>query len=259
MVPTIFHDGANSTNPKLNVTSLSKTFAGRGNILTDVSFTIADGEAVVLIGGNGSGKSTLLRCCLRLIEPDAGKIRFLSEDIVSLDRKMLRQLRSQIGLVFQKHNLVPRLSALTNVIHGAMGREWGLFTLLQGMAPRHLRDEAMECLDKVGVAHLAKSRADTLSGGESQRVAIARALMQRPKFMIADEPVASLDPKVGREVMELFMNLNETESITFLYVSHDLDHALDYSHRLLGLQKGKLVLSGETARFDKGDLNEVYH
>ena len=259
MTSTIFHNDEYVADQRLKVTSLSKTFAGRGKILSDVSFQIADGEAVVLIGGNGSGKSTLLRCCLRLIKPDAGKISFLSEDIVALDKKRLRQLRSQIGLVFQKHNLVPRLSALTNVLHGAMGRERGMFTLLQGTAPKRLREEAMECLNKVGLAHLAKSRADMLSGGESQRVAIARALMQRPQFMIADEPVASLDPKVGREVMELFMNLNKTESKTFLYVSHDLDHALDYSHKLIGLHKGKLILSGDTATFNKRDLNEVYH
>lgn len=245
---------------RLDVTSLTKSFTGRGQILKDVSFQVADGEAIVLIGGNGSGKSTLLRCCLRLIEPDSGDITFLSENIVTLNVKRLRRLRSQVGLVFQRHNLVPRLSVLTNVLHGAMGREGGLLTLLQGLAPQRLREEAMDCLEKVGLPHLAERRADQLSGGESQRVAIARALMQRPTFMIADEPVASLDPKVGREIMELFMDLNERESITFLYVSHDLDHALLYSKRLLGLRDGEIIMNGNTSGFNKSELlDEIYH
>ena len=244
---------------QLDVNSLSKSFAERGDILKNVSFQVASGEVVVLIGGNGSGKSTLLRCCLRLIEPDQGDITFLSEDIVTMNERRLRNLRSQVGLIFQKHNLVPRLSVLTNVIHGAMGRESCRSTIWQATAPKRLREEAMDCLEKVGLAHLAKSRADQLSGGESQRVAIARALMQRPIFMIADEPVASLDPKVGREVMELFMNLNENESLTFLYVSHDLDHAMEYSERILGLSKGEIIMNGKTVDFNKKDLNEIYH
>lgn len=244
---------------RLDVTSLSKSFTGRGKILQDISFRVSRGEAVALIGGNGSGKSTLLRCCLRLIEPDQGTISFLQEDITSISESKLRKLRSKVGLVFQRHNLVPRLSVLTNVIHGAMGRSLGMRIWRQATAPRELREEAMHCLEKVGLAHLAASRADQLSGGESQRVAIARALMQKPDFMMADEPVASLDPKVGKEVMELFIDLIHKENLTLVYVSHDLDHALHYSNQLLGLQKGRLAMSGNTGDFTKRDLNEIYH
>jgi phosphonate transport system ATP-binding protein len=228
-------------------------------VLEDVSFRATQGESVALIGGNGSGKSTLLRCCLRLIEPDRGDIRLLGKHITALNGVRLRRLRSQVGLVFQRHNLVPRLSALTNVIHGAMGRTCGMKTWIQGIAPRHLRDEAMICLEKVGLAHLAASKASRLSGGESQRVAIARALMQRPNLMMADEPVASLDPKVGREVMELFVELINKENITLVYVSHDLDHALRYSEKLLGLRRGRLAIDGNTSDFTKRDLNAIYH
>jgi phosphonate transport system ATP-binding protein len=244
---------------RLTVASLQKSYTGRGAVLKDVSFTVNQGETVALIGGNGSGKSTLLRCCLRFIEPDQGKIVFLKKEISQLKKKQLRTLRSKIGLVFQRHNLVPRLTVLSNVIHGAIGRAGGIKTFRQGFAPKSLREEAMECLDKVGLPHLAESRADQISGGESQRVAIARVLMQRPDFMIADEPAASLDPKVGLEVMDLFQELNQKDNITLLFVSHDLDHALTYSNRLLGLQKGKMIVNGRTCDFSKGDLNELYH
>lgn len=253
------HCGETGGNTRLNVADLSKSYSGRGPVLQDISFNVNQGDAVALIGGNGSGKSTLLRCCLRLIKPDQGKIFFLNQDIVRLKKNKLRQLRSRIGLVFQRHNLVPRLTVLTNVIHGAIGRAGGIRTWRQGFAPGHLREEAMDCLEKVGLPHLAASRADQLSGGESQRVAIARALMQRPDFMVADEPAASLDPKVGREVMELFFELNRKENITLLFVSHDLDHALRYSDHLLGLRKGRMVINGFTSDFGRDDLNGIYH
>jgi phosphonate transport system ATP-binding protein len=246
-------------NSRLTVASLRKSYAGRGAVLQDVSFNVDQGETVALIGGNGSGKSTLLRCCLRFIKPDQGKIVFLDKNINRLKKAQLRNLRSRIGLVFQRHNLVPRLSVLTNVIHGAIGRVGGIKTWRQGFAPQHLREEAMVCLEKVGLPHLAASRADQISGGESQRVAIARALMQRPDFMIADEPAASLDPKVGIEVMDLFHELNQKENITLLFVSHDLNHALQYSDRLLGLRKGRMMINGCTNDFVKEDLNEIYH
>lgn len=243
----------------LKVVSLCKAYAERGPVLQDVSFHLRAGEAVALIGGNGSGKSTLLRCCLRLIEPDRGEVHLLQRNMATLGSAQLRRLRSRVGLVFQRHNLVPRLSVLTNVIHGAMGRVGSPHTWRQGLAPKHLREEAMVCLEKVGLPHLAASRADQLSGGESQRVAIARALMQRPDFLMADEPVASLDPKVGREVMELFFELARREHITLLYVSHDLDHALHYSGQLLALQAGRLVITGKTRDFTKSDLHEIYN
>lgn len=254
MPPDVDNDAA-----RLSVTSLYKTYAGRGAVLDDVSFRATQGESVALIGGNGSGKSTLLRCSLRLIEPDKGDIRLLGERITALNGARLRRLRTQVGLVFQRHNLVPQLSVLTNVIHGAMGRTSGMKTWLQAIAPRYLRDEALTCLEKVGLAHLATSKANQLSGGESQRVAIARALMQRPQLMMADEPVASLDPKVGREVMELFVELISKENITLVYVSHDLDHAMHYSEKMLGLRGGKLVIEGKTSDFTKRDLNAIYH
>jgi phosphonate transport system ATP-binding protein len=243
---------------KLRVAGLHKSFARRGTVLNNVAFHVAHGEAVGLIGGNGSGKSTLLRCCLRLIEPDAGDIQLLEQQVDLLDNAALRKLRSRVGLVFQRHNLVPRLSVLTNVIHGALGRCFGPRAWYQGYAPKKIREEALLCLEKVGLAQLAASRADQLSGGESQRVAVARALMQRPRFMMADEPAASLDPKVGREVMELFVELTRTEQITLLFVSHDLEHALNYSDRLIGLKNGSLILDQVSQSLSTAELNDIY-
>lgn len=244
--------------PKLSVERVNKSFIGRGKILRDVSFSISKGQKLALIGGNGSGKSTLLRCCLRLVQPDKGKILLLGQDISFLGTKDLRKMRARVGLVFQRHNLVPRLSVLTNVIHGALGQDHSIRLWRQYLAPSDIRDEAMYCLEKVGLPHLASSRADKLSGGESQRVAIARALMQKPEFLMADEPAASLDPKVGREVMELFTRLAEDEEITLLFVSHDLDHALTYSTNLVGLQNGQVVINGESSGFSSHELNEIY-
>ena len=252
------HSDRAAEDHELQVQSLCKAFPGRGSILDNISFQVERGNAIALIGGNGSGKSTLLRCCLRLIEADSGSVIFLQHDIGSLGSGDLRRLRSRVGLVFQRHNLVPRLSVLTNVIHGATGRTSGIRTWRQYFAPQHLREEAMHCLEKVGLPHLAASRADQLSGGESQRVAIARALMQKPDFMMADEPVASLDPKVGREVMELFVELVSRENITLVYVSHDLAHALHYSDQLLALRRGTLVLDGMTKHYTQQELHEIY-
>lgn len=255
----LFDQKTRDPNSQLNVISVTKSYNGRGAVLSDISFNVPKGSRVALIGGNGSGKSTIVRCCLRLIEPDHGKIIFLTENLVELNKAKLRGLRSRVGMIYQHHNLVPRLSVLSNVLHGAVNRSGSLKTWRQSFAPRQIREKAMECLEKVGLPHLAGSRSDELSGGESQRVAIARVLMQKPDFMIADEPAASLDPKVGREVMELFVALNKQENITFLFVTHDLDHALEYSDQLLGLQKGKMIMNDHTKMFTKGNLNALYN
>ena len=188
------------------VTGLAKQF-GETPIFAGVDFSIAHGEAAAVVGANGTGKSTLLRCILGLIPPTTGDIQLLGEDVVTAKPAMLRRLRAQTGLVAQKHNLVPRLSVLSNVIHGLLGTQSGPRYWSQTFAPRDAREAAMDALEKVGLAHLATRRADRLSGGQSQRVAIARALIAQPRLLIADEPCASLDPAAGEEVMDLFFHL----------------------------------------------------
>ncbi|HMA15016.1 MAG: phosphonate ABC transporter ATP-binding protein [Bacteroidota bacterium] len=241
----------------LAVRDLRKAF-GLQAVLKGVSFAVERGEAVALIGANGSGKSTLLRCCLRLIEPDAGTVALLGEPLGGLGRPALARLRAQVGFVFQRHNLVPRLSALSNVLHGVQARRAGPRGWFHPLARREDREEAMHCLDLVGLADQAAKRADTLSGGQSQRVAIARALMQRPRMVFADEPVASLDPAAGEEVMELFVRLMREEGLTLLFTSHHLRHALDYADRLVALSAGEKVLDRPTAGQSLDGLKTVY-
>jgi phosphonate transport system ATP-binding protein len=163
-----------------------------------------------------------------------------------------------VGFVFQRHNLVPRLSALTNVLHGSQSRVRGPCAWFQGLAPRALREEAMRCLELVGLAHVAGQRADRLSGGQSQRVAIARMLMQRPEFVVADEPVASLDPAAGEEVMRLLVRLLRERDLTLIFISHDLRHAVEFADRVIGLRGGRIELDGPAAGQDPGRLAEIY-
>lgn len=223
-----------------------------------MTFRLARGEAVALVGANGTGKSTLLRCLMGLIEPSKGEVTLLGTDVTGATPKTLRALRSRTGLVSQKHNLVPRLSVLSNVIHGLLGQRRGVPHWTQMLAPAGSRDAAMEALKKVGLAHLAARRADRLSGGQAQRVAIARALVGNPKFLIADEPCASLDPAAGEDVMELFFRLVRDEGVTVLFTSHNIDHALRFGDRVLGLADGGLKLDATAASLSQEDLRGLY-
>ncbi|MDM7942223.1 MAG: phosphonate ABC transporter ATP-binding protein [Hydrogenophaga sp.] len=244
--------------PDLVVRGVGKAFSPGAPVLADICFSVPAGQSVALIGSNGAGKSTLLRCCMHLIAPDQGSVQLFGQSLQAQTASGLRGLRAQVGFVFQKHNLVPRLSALSNVLHGALtrtppGRAW-----FQGTAPRHLRDEAMHCLERVGLADHALKRADHLSGGQSQRVAVARALMQRPRFLVADEPAASLDPVSGDEVMGLFASLVKRDGLTLLFTSHDLSHALRYADRVIALNRGRIVKDTPSARTDATALRSLY-
>jgi phosphonate transport system ATP-binding protein len=250
--------GHHDSHADLIVTGLSKHFANKRSVLNDISFTIPHGQAVALIGHNGSGKSTLLRCCLRLITPSSGSVNMMGKDITSCSASQLRTMRARVGFVFQRHNLVQRLSVLTNVLHGVQSRKRGVRTWFHGLAHQQDRLDAMAQLDQVGLAHLAEQRADSLSGGESQRVAIARALMQHPQIVMADEPVASLDPKAGDEVMRLFISLIKDQGLTFLFVSHNLKHALEYSDRIIGLRDGRLEMDRPAAGETLASLRRLY-
>jgi phosphonate transport system ATP-binding protein len=237
---------------------LSKRFGGGVEVLSDVSLAVGKGEAVALIGANGAGKSTLLRCCLRLVEPEAGEIRLLGREVRALAPAALRRLRARVGFVFQRHNLVPRLPVLSNMLHGARARQPGPRAWFHEIAPRALREEAMSCLARVGLADLATRRADQLSGGQSQRIAIARALMQRPEVMFADEPVASLDPAAGEEVMACFLELIRRDRLTLVFTTHDLRHALGYGDRVVGLRGGRVTIDAPAAALDQHSLRAFY-
>ncbi len=241
----------------LRVTGLAKSFAGTP-IFKDVSFGLSRGEAVAIVGANGTGKSTLLRCLMGLIPADAGAINVLGTDVRTASSANLRAMRAQMGLVSQKHNLVPRLSVLSNVVQGLLGQKPGISHWSQSFAPATSRDAAMAALEKVGLAHLANRRADRLSGGQSQRVAIARALVGRPKVLIADEPTASLDPAAGEDVMDLFFHLARQEGVTVIFISHNIDHALQYGDRVLGLADGGMPLDARAASLSAEKLRGLY-
>lgn len=237
----------------LRVSGLTRSFGSR-TVLRGISLDIEAGKAVALIGANGAGKSTLLRTLIRLIEPDGGSINALGEQVTELEARALKAFRSRVGMVFQRHNLVGRLSVLTNVIHGAQARSSGPRTWLQCLAPAAVRAEALACLDAVGLADRALQRADSLSGGQSQRVAIARMLMQRPELILADEPDASLDPRSGEEVMSLLYNLARDKGVTLMVISHRIEHTIRYSDRIVGLANGQIVLDRLSREADAASL-----
>jgi phosphonate transport system ATP-binding protein len=255
---TSFKPAAEANAPAaITVSGLAKSFRPGRPVFSGISFDIAPGSIVALIGANGAGKSTLLRCIPRLIEPDAGEIRVLGADVTEASRA-LRQIRTKVGFVFQKHNLVGRLSALTNVVHGAQARGLGARAWLHALAPHAVREEAVHCLERVGLAAMAAQRADQLSGGQSQRVAIARALMQHPDIVLADEPAASLDPQAGDEVMQLFASLMREERKTVVFTSHNLAHALSFADRVIALGGGRVMLDSPSSRLRESELRDLY-
>jgi phosphonate transport system ATP-binding protein len=225
--------------------------------LSGVDMRIPDGETVALIGTNGAGKSTLLRCLVRLIEPAEGAIIIGGTEVTGASRRTLRQIRQDVGFVFQRFHLIPRLTAFHNIVHGAMGRHgsrcaWPL------TAPGGVRRQAMECLDRVGLATYARRRVDTLSGGQQQRVAIARMLMQEPRVILADEPVASLDPVSANSVMELMCSIAAERGVTVIVALHQIELALRYADRVVGLRNGVLEFDRPARDCDAAQLDSIY-
>lgn len=227
-------------------------------VFADVSFAVARGEAVALIGANGVGKSTLLKCCLGFVRPCAGEVRLFGRAISGLRAGEQRRLRGGIGFVAQKHSLVARLSVLTNVMHGLLAARPGPRYWLQALAPAQMRARALAALDRVGLADLALRRADALSGGQSQRIAIARALVSGPRMILADEPAASLDPAAGEEVMAVFARVSRETGTTLVYTTHNLEHALRYASRVIGLREGRLALDAPSQDLALGGLRGLY-
>lgn len=241
----------------LDIERLTKDYAGGRRALESVDLAVAPGELVVVLGPNGSGKSTLLRCAVRLIEPTAGSVRLAGQDLAQLRGSALRETRRQIGMIFQHGNLVRRRSALANVATGALGRHHTLATAL-GWLPREELAAAAVLLERLGLLHLANKRADTLSGGEAQRVAIGRALAQRPRVLLADEPVASLDPEAAEDVLQLLRRLAVDEDLGVVCVLHQPDLAVRHAHRLVGMREGCKVFDAPTAEVDLGTIRALY-
>ena len=246
-----------AAEPLLVVERVTKRYANGTVALSDVSMTALPGELTVVLGHNGSGKSTLVRCIVRLVDPTEGSIRIAGQDLVTLSRSRLRQARRDVAVIFQDASLVPRRSALANVATGCLGRARGIRTALGGFPPRELA-LARSRLERVGMAALAGQRSDTLSGGQAQRVAVARALHQHPRVLLADEPVASLDPEAAADIMELLRDLASTEDIAVVCVLHQLDLARRFAHRIVGLREGRVVLDEQTSRVGLEQLGSLY-
>ena len=250
--------GSTSVEPVLHVTDLVKSYGRGPRVLKGVSFTAQAGQSLAVIGANGSGKSTLLKCLIRFNDPESGQIHILGQDVLALNAAALRRFRAQIGVVWQKHNLVPRISALSNVLHGVQARSAGPRSWWQWLAPAPVRAEAMACLERVGLADKALQRVDSLSGGQQQRVAIARMLMQRPRIVLADEPDASLDPQSGEDVMRLLSDLARQDGLTLIVISHRLEHTMEFSDRIIGLHAGTITLDVATAKADVDQLRRFF-
>jgi len=241
----------------LEIQHLHKVYPNGTHGLTDVSFTVNDGEFLVVIGLSGSGKSTLLRCINRLIEPTEGKILLDGVDVTAARSGEMLRIRRRIGMVFQQFNLVKRSSVLTNVLAGRLGYANPWLSLL-GVWPSADRDRARRALERVGIADKAHARADALSGGQQQRVGIARALMQEPRLILADEPVASLDPVLSHSILQYLEQLNRDEKITVICSLHFLDLVHRYATRVVALKDGRVVFTGLPQEIDRARFKEIY-
>lgn len=241
----------------LEVNNLVKVYDNKVLALDRVSFKVASGQFLAVIGLSGSGKSTLLRCINRLIEPTEGQIIWNGTDITAASQDELRRIRRRIGMIFQQFNLVLRSPVLTNTLAGRLGYVNPGWSLINRF-PKEDIQRARVNLERVGIGDKAYVRADELSGGQQQRVGIARALMQNPEIMLADEPVASLDPVLAHSIMSILKTLNQEDGITVICSLHFLDLVQRYADRAIALNDGQLVFDGLPHEIDDDRFREIY-
>jgi phosphonate transport system ATP-binding protein len=241
----------------LSVENLTKVYDNKVLALDNVSFQVPDGQFLVVIGLSGSGKSTLLRCINRLVQPTSGRVVWNGTDVTAASQDDLRHIRRRIGMIFQQFNLVTRSSVLTNVLSGRLGYVNPAWSLVNRF-PKEDVQRAIQKLDRVGIADKALNRADELSGGQQQRVGIARALMQEPELMLADEPVASLDPVLAHTIMQYLEQINKEDGVTVICSLHFLDLVQRYADRVIALKDGKLVFEGLPHEIDDRRFKAIY-
>jgi phosphonate transport system ATP-binding protein len=243
----------------LKLKNITKNYHGHSTkpALAGVSLSIDEGEFVSVIGRSGSGKTTFLRCINRMIEPTSGEITFGGVDVSKLKKKELRKVRTKIGMVFQHHNLVERLSVIENVLHGRLGYKTTIDGIL-GQYTNKEKTDALELLDILGLGDFVNKRCDQLSGGQKQRVGIARALVQNPKMILCDEPLASLDPGTSKVIMDYLMNICKDRGITLVISLHQVNFALNYSHRIIGFKDGTVIFDGPPALLNQDRISELF-
>jgi phosphonate transport system ATP-binding protein len=243
--------------PILEFQNVSKVYDKGTKALSDVSFSVEEGEFVSVIGPSGSGKSTILRCINRLVDATQGSIEFDGHNINRADKREIRRVRKKTGMIFQHYNLVDRLSVIENVLHGRLGHKSAIGGAI-GYYTEREKESAFRIIAKLGLTEQAYKRCDELSGGQKQRVGIARALMQEPRLILCDEPIASLDPGSSKVIMDHLSNINKTMNITCIFNLHQVDVAMRYSKRIIGITLGRIVYDGPPDKLTKSKIHEIY-
>jgi phosphonate transport system ATP-binding protein len=243
--------------PILEFKNVSKVYNNTTKALTDVSFSVDEGEFVSIIGPSGSGKSTILRCINRLVDVTQGSIFFDGHDISQADKKEIREIRKKAGMIFQHYNLVNRLSVIENVLHGRLGYKSSIVGAV-GHYTEEEKERAFHILAMLGLTEQAYKRCDELSGGQKQRVGIARSLMQEPRVLRCDEPIASLDPSSAKVIMDYLEYINETMKITCIANLHQVDVAMAYAKRIIGITGGQILYDGPPEKLTKAQIYEIY-
>lgn len=244
-------------NPLLKIRNLKKSYDEQTMALKGISIDFYPGEYVVVIGPSGSGKSTFIRCINRMIDPTEGTIEFEGQAVEKLKGKKLRAVRAKIGMIFQNYNLVGRTNVIKNVMHGRLG-QMPLWKSVLGLYAEEDKREAMELLKQVGLSEQVYKRADALSGGQMQRVGICRALLQHPKILLADEPIASLDPKSADIVMDQLHEITTKRGLTCIVNLHQVDYAKRYATRIVGIKSGRIVYDGSPADLTDEIIADIY-
>ena len=243
--------------PILKFEQVSKNYPNGVHALKNVSFQVAEGEFISVIGPSGSGKSTLLRAINRLIPISSGSVWLDGEEVSRQRGRSLRQLRCKVGMIFQNYNLVYSLSVLQNVLHGRLGYMSGVKGVF-GLYSEEDKREGLELLKELGLEGFCYNRAADLSGGQKQRVGIARAIIQKPKLLLCDEPIASLDPSSAKTIMDLLYDMTRRRRIACIVNLHQLDVALTYSTRIIGLCRGEIVFDGTPQELTDADIERIY-
>ncbi|SDU26067.1 phosphonate ABC transporter ATP-binding protein [Desulfobacula phenolica] len=249
------------SQPVLQVNNLTKIYPGNIKAVNDVSFQVKKGEMVAVLGPSGAGKSTLLRCMNRLINKSTGQVLVNGKDITQCRGQALRRLRSDVGMIFQQFNLIPRLTVFENVLAGRLSHTsnpfWCTASIFRFFNETN-KQKAFDALKRVGIEHLAPKRSDSLSGGQQQRVAIARTLAQEPEVILADEPVASLDPASSQRVLGILKQISESKNIPVIVNLHQVDLARQFATRIIGIQEGNLMFNGQVDDFSLDIARTIY-
>lgn len=245
------------TNTILEFKKVDKLYDKETRALKDINFKVEEGEFISVIGPSGAGKSTLLRCVNRLVNISEGSIVLDGTDITKVKGKELRNVRTKTGMIFQHYNLVERLSVVENVLHGLLGKKNAISGML-GLYTEAEKQQAFSIISDLGLTEQAYKRCSELSGGQKQRVGIARAIMQQPKVLLCDEPIASLDPKSSKVIMDHLAKINKMKNITCIVNLHQVDVAMKYSDRIIGVSNGEIVYDGKPEHLSEEEIHKIY-